>query len=408
MWIPIALAVLSAAATTSRPIRALVDVPPPPYVQLMERQPYGVRLRVLLAQGLAEQLREIHIDAALVGTQETKPQSIYPTRSEVRETSDPNVRLLDLYLPDPYGSGTQTLALRFKLETTNDQRSAWSQTLQVPSAAPFREVPTAPTALAVRATSPFAFELSWIDNTTYEHGFEIERCNCGRCASLGRSYPSAKVGARMHLPVGGVLPGTAAAFRVRAFNPLGTSKWTNLVSAKTPTLTVKLKPLRDGLGYGQCTTLASLRAEAARTTAEYAKSEVLRRFVVNVSATRLGKSHPVHIFSDPAQCGSAGCEFSVYANIDGCLRLISTEFREAFDMGDDWPILTGRWHAGVGNTYYSYSQMIDGRYQTVDSSFLDRSNLYSDDMPANATVYENGEVSFSCGTPKYLELPRAQ
>jgi hypothetical protein len=198
MWIPIAIAVLSAGATTARPIRALVDVPPP-YVQLMERQPYGVRLRLLLAPDLVEQLKEIHIDAALLGSQEIKPQSVYPTRSEVRKTSDPNARLMDLYLPDPYGS--QTLALRFKLEMTNSQLSSWSQTLQVRGVAPFREVPTAPTALAVRATSPFAFELSWIDNTIYEHGFEIERCNCGRCASLGRSEPSAKVAARMHLPV---------------------------------------------------------------------------------------------------------------------------------------------------------------------------------------------------------------
>ena len=64
------------------------------------------------------------------------------------------------------------------------------------------------------------------------------------------------MGGRINLRVGGVLPGTAASFQVRAFNPLAPSKWTGLVSAKTPLLNGKLKPLHDEVDYGATTVRA--------------------------------------------------------------------------------------------------------------------------------------------------------
>ena len=87
---------------------------------------------------------------------------------------------------------------------------------------------------------------------------------------------------------------------------------------------------------------------------------------ITLQLTQLGPAHPTVTVSNSNDCGTAGCEFSVYSETNGCLRTINYGFREALDLGDDWPILVARWHSNAGTFSNVYSQMIEGRYQAVD------------------------------------------
>jgi hypothetical protein len=90
-------------------------------------------------------------------------------------------------------------------------------------------VPAAPGGLTATAFSKSQINLAWIDNATNEDGFKIERStdnkNWTQIATVGmdaRSYSST-----------GLSANKTYYHRVRAYNPLGNSAYSNVASAKT-------------------------------------------------------------------------------------------------------------------------------------------------------------------------------
>jgi hypothetical protein len=105
----------------------------------------------------------------------------------------------------------------------------WSGALDVRTPAAPRDLPATPQAFAARALSPYAAELTWAppracaDNGAY--GFEVLR-SAAVNADVRGAFPDRVA----ILPPGsgravvhGLKPGAVYAFRVRSFNPVGTS-----------------------------------------------------------------------------------------------------------------------------------------------------------------------------------------
>jgi hypothetical protein len=91
-------------------------------------------------------------------------------------------------------------------------------------------IPAAPNALTATAVSPSQINLSWTDNSNNEDGFKIERSGNGsgwtQIATVGpnvRTYSST-----------GLVATKTYSYRVRAYNVLGNSAYSNSASAKTP------------------------------------------------------------------------------------------------------------------------------------------------------------------------------
>ena len=116
----------------------------------------------------------------------------------------------------------------------------------------------------------------------------------------------------------------------------------------------------------------------------------------------MGPKHPTITVFNENDCGTAGCDFTVYADMDGCMRIISYGFREALEMGDDWPILVSRWHSDAGTHSLSYHQMIDDRYQVVDSNVM--TNILTT-LPSADTQWELEFEQHSCHLPHVKEVP---
>ncbi len=93
-------------------------------------------------------------------------------------------------------------------------------------------LPAAPTNLTAAAVSKSQINLNWTDNATNESGFYIERCKGSTCTNFSQiaavganvtAYSSIKLNAN-----------TTYRFRVRAYNPSGTSGYSNIAAATTP------------------------------------------------------------------------------------------------------------------------------------------------------------------------------
>lgn len=91
--------------------------------------------------------------------------------------------------------------------------------------------PTAPSGLAATAVSPQQIDLSWLDQSDNELGFELERLTTGAPTwELVASLP-ADTNSFSDSSVAG---STTYDYRVRTFNPSGSSEWSNVASATTP------------------------------------------------------------------------------------------------------------------------------------------------------------------------------
>jgi hypothetical protein len=74
--------------------------------------------------------------------------------------------------------------------------------------------------------------LSWTDNSNNETGFSIERCDGQNCTDFA---PIATVGANVtSYPDTGLTPNTRYRYRVRAFNGVGNSAYSNIAQDRTP------------------------------------------------------------------------------------------------------------------------------------------------------------------------------
>jgi hypothetical protein len=93
--------------------------------------------------------------------------------------------------------------------------------------------PTAPTNLTATALSGTQVRLGWIDRSANETGFRIERSTNGvNYTVVATTTPNST-----EFLVGSLQPNTTYSFRVRAFNGVGESTTTNVVTVTTPNAT---------------------------------------------------------------------------------------------------------------------------------------------------------------------------
>ncbi len=94
-----------------------------------------------------------------------------------------------------------------------------------------KPAPSAPSGLVASSSSPTQVDILWQDTSSVEDGFQIERRG-------GSSADFSQIGVVAANSTGytdaGVLPNTAYAYRVRAFNGTGTSDYTNEAPVITP------------------------------------------------------------------------------------------------------------------------------------------------------------------------------
>jgi hypothetical protein len=93
--------------------------------------------------------------------------------------------------------------------------------------------PATPTGFKVQSVAANRVTLSWTDASNNEDGFAIERCSAKRvCTNFAEV---ARVGSNVtSYADNAVSANTQYIYRMRAFNPGGTSSYTGAVSAKTP------------------------------------------------------------------------------------------------------------------------------------------------------------------------------
>ncbi len=107
--------------------------------------------------------------------------------------------------------------------------SAYSNTASVTTNPPPPTAPSAPTGLGATAIGVDQVDLAWTDTASNETGFEVERSTNGSpfavMAALGANSSSYSDTGRS--------PNTLYAYRVRAFNAVGNSAYSNTASATT-------------------------------------------------------------------------------------------------------------------------------------------------------------------------------
>ena len=108
--------------------------------------------------------------------------------------------------------------------------SAYSNTAEATTQAT-QSVPADPSNLTATAVSGSQINLSWTDNANNETGFKIERCQGNNCSGF---VEIAQVGANVTtFSNTGLARNTRYSYRVRAFNAVGNSAYSNIDTART-------------------------------------------------------------------------------------------------------------------------------------------------------------------------------
>lgn len=126
--------------------------------------------------------------------------------------------------PDPSESPSETSS-----PTSSPSPTVTSSPTDEPTTGPGPGTPEAPSNLTARAASSSRIELAWVDNSTSESGFAIERSSDG---DTWREIGTAGRDQTMYLHMG-LDPDTSYSYRVRALNPSGYSPYSNTASATT-------------------------------------------------------------------------------------------------------------------------------------------------------------------------------
>lgn len=111
-----------------------------------------------------------------------------------------------------------------------DGYSAYSNTVTV-TTPDVPAAPAAPTSLAAKASGSSAMNLTWADSASKRDGFKIERCDgagCSRFVQVATVGPAAKSYADS-----GLKAFTSYSYRIRAYNSVGDSPYSNVATAKT-------------------------------------------------------------------------------------------------------------------------------------------------------------------------------
>ena len=92
-------------------------------------------------------------------------------------------------------------------------------------------MPAAPSNLTATAVSTQSNQFGWSDNSNNETGFKIERCQGNGCTNF---VQIAQVGANVTtFSNTGLARNTRYRYRVRAFNAVGNSGYSNIAAART-------------------------------------------------------------------------------------------------------------------------------------------------------------------------------
>jgi titin len=126
---------------------------------------------------------------------------------------------------------TASTSYSYRVRATNlGGDSAYSNTATATTQAT-QTVPAAPSNLTATAVSTSQVNLSWVDNANNESGFKIERCQGQLCTNFAQI---AQVGANVTtFSNTGLSRNTRYRYRVRAFNAVGNSGYSNIVGVRT-------------------------------------------------------------------------------------------------------------------------------------------------------------------------------
>jgi hypothetical protein len=91
--------------------------------------------------------------------------------------------------------------------------------------------PAAPSGLSAAPASSSQINLTWADNASNEDGFKIERCQGAGCSSFAQIATVAA--GVISYPNTGLAAATSYSYRVRAYNAVGDSAYSNTASATT-------------------------------------------------------------------------------------------------------------------------------------------------------------------------------
>ena len=151
------------------------------------------------------------------------------------------------------------------------------------SATTLATVPVAPSSLTVSAISSSRIYLTWLDNATNESGFKVERKE-----GTGGTY--SQIGAvgsdTISYSDTGLTPETDYCYRIRAYNGVGDSNYSNEICAATPVSVFSIsgqvkEPNDSGIGsvniiYGEPEALDQYQDEASPALIECASQEFPR------------------------------------------------------------------------------------------------------------------------------------